>query len=163
MSNLESHYDLFLSYNWRDNFFVEKAARALKDRGIRVFLDRWYLAPGEPWPTALERILTMCRAVVVFCGPNGLGSWQLREQYLALDRQTREPGFPVIPAILPGADPPLGFLRLNSWVDLRDGLTDTALDVLVASVWGEALSQDRQETICHGPIGVLADSRKQRG
>ena len=31
---------------------------------------------------------------------------------------------PVVPVLLPGADPPLGFLSLNTWVDLRTRLDD---------------------------------------
>ena len=86
-----------------------------------VFLDRWYLAPGRPWPQALEEALHTCRAVAVFLGPAGMGPWQQREHYLALDRQAASATFPVIPVLLPGADPALGFLGLNTWVDLRDG------------------------------------------
>lgn len=32
--------------------------------------------------------------------------------------------FPVIPVLLPGSEAPLGFLRQNTWVDLRQHLDD---------------------------------------
>ena len=47
-----TRYDVFLSYNWRDHGPVEEVARALIERGLSVFLDRWYLAAGRPWPRA---------------------------------------------------------------------------------------------------------------
>lgn len=120
-----AQYDAFFSYHWRDRDQVEAIARVLHERNLRVFLDRWYLAPGQPWPQALERALADCGAIIVFLGPEGLGPWQQREKDLALDRQARNPGFPVIPVLLPSADPPLGFLLLNTWVDLRRGIHDT--------------------------------------
>ena len=54
MSDTVPTYDVFLSYNWREHAAVEAIARALRDRELRVFLDRWYLVPGRPWPQALE-------------------------------------------------------------------------------------------------------------
>ena len=131
-------FDVFFSYATADHAAVERVARALHDRGIRVFLDRWYLAPGLPWPQALERTLAACKAVAVFIGAEGLGPWQQRERDLALDRQGREPGFPVIPVLLTTADPGLGFLRLNTWIDLTKGLDDAeALLLLAAAIRGE--------------------------
>jgi energy-coupling factor transporter ATP-binding protein EcfA2 len=133
-----NQYDVFLSYHSRDHVAVERVAHALTDRGLRVFLDRWYLTPGLAWPQALERSLEQCRAVAVFVGPEGLGPWQLREQSLALYRQSRDEKFPVIPVLLPGAaDLPLIFLTLNTCVDLRGGVTDAiAFEALVAAIRG---------------------------
>ncbi len=100
--------DVFLSYNWRDRTAVEVVARALEGRGVSVFLDRWYLTPGRPWQEILEEKTTTCGAVAVFVGPEGLGRWQQREKELALDRQTRDAAFRVIPVLLPGAEPVAG-------------------------------------------------------
>ena len=44
---MRSSYDVFFSYHTRDHAAVERVARLLHDRGIRVFLDRWYLARGS--------------------------------------------------------------------------------------------------------------------
>jgi TIR domain len=117
-------YDVFVSYNWRDREAAERVASALRDNGLNAFLDRWYLVPGQPWQRALETALTACRAVAVFIGPGEMGPWQQKEKELALDRQTRSAAFPVIPVLLPGSDPVLGFLGQNTWVDLRHDLAD---------------------------------------
>jgi hypothetical protein len=82
--------DVFLSYHWRDHDAAERLARTLDTRGLRVFLDRWYLTPGLLWPQALEKALEQCQAVVICVGPEGMGPWQMREHFLALDRQIRE-------------------------------------------------------------------------
>jgi TIR domain len=129
---------------------VERVARDLTERGISVFLDRWYLTPGQPWPQALEETLAACKAVAVFVGAEGLGPWQQRERDLALDRQAGEPGFPVVPVLLSRADPALGFLKLNTWVDLSGAHDDEAIAVLAAAVRGEPpgpLARQRSEAV----------------
>jgi hypothetical protein len=87
-------FDVFLSYHWRDHARVEGVARCLRDEGLRVFLDRWYLVGGRPRPEALEQAHGSCRAVAVFVGPGEMGPWQQREKYLALERQGRDPPGP---------------------------------------------------------------------
>jgi hypothetical protein len=82
---------------------------------------------GRPWPEALEQVLGTCRAAAVFVGPGEMGPWQQREKYLALERQARDGTFPVIPVLLPRADPVLGFLGQNTWVDLRERPDDLEL------------------------------------
>lgn len=143
MSGTTRKYDVFFSYNWRDSAAVEAIASTLQERGQTVFLDRWYLVPGRPWPQALEEALGNCQAVSVFLGPHGMGRWQQRETGLALTRQADDPAFPVIPVLLPAADPALGFLSLNTWVDMRGGIDDPlALSVLAEAVRGQALGPE---------------------
>lgn len=124
----DAHIDgptLFLSYNSVDRTSVLAVRTLLAARGITTFLDRDQLAPGLPWPSALEEGLRRVRAVAVFIGRE-LGGWQKREMWFALDRQVREEKhgrpFPVIPVLLAGADPTPGFLFTNTWIDLRGGL-----------------------------------------
>ena len=145
---LGNSFDVFFSYHWRDHAPVEAVARTLTERGLRVFLDRWYLTPGQPWPQALERTLACCNSVAVFLGADGLGPWQQRERDLALDRQGREPGFPVIPVLLTRNDPALGFLKLNTWVDLSSNVADqAALDILSAAIRREPLGPPGRQQI----------------
>ena len=139
-------YDVFLSYHWRDHERVETLARSLRDKDLSVFLDRWYLVPGRPWPQALEQVLRACRAVAVCVGPGEMGPWQQREVNLALERQSADPSFPVIPILLKDADPVLGFLRQNTWVDLRD--EDPAmLEIIALAIRGEPPGSVLQERI----------------
>jgi len=140
-------YDVFLSYNTRDYAAVERVGRWLQAHGLTCFMDRWYLAPGTPWPAALEAKLKDSRAVAVFLGPGEMGRWQQREQYLALNRQASS-GIPIIPVLLPGSDPPLGFLSLNTWVDLRARLDDERqLKTLAAAVRGQAPAEAETEGV----------------
>ena len=149
-------FDVFFSYHWRDHAAVEAVARTLTERGLRVFLDRWYLTPGQPWPQALERTLACCNSVAVFLSADGLGPWQHRERDLALDRQGREPGFPVIPVLLTRSDPALGFLQLNTWVDLSSNVADqAALDFLCAAIRREPPGPPGRQQTCRRQSGDL--------
>ncbi len=134
---------VFLSYNRRDNPEVERLAIALRGRGLNVFKDDWYLSSGDHWPSALERRLADCSAVAVVIGPNGLGPWQQREVYAAIDREVREHAagrseFRVIPVLLAEASRTyagLGFLSQNVWVEAWD---PRAADLIVGAVHGKA-------------------------
>ena len=123
---------------------VLRVQAQLKDAGLQTFLDRDQLAAGQAWLPALEQGIARSAAVAVFLGPTGLGTWQQREVQLALDRQAEEERqgrpFPVIPVLLArDTDPPGGFLRLNTWVDLRADADDPAqLQFLVAGIRGKA-------------------------
>jgi tetratricopeptide (TPR) repeat protein len=129
-------FDLFLSHNSRDKPAVREIAEALRGRKIRVWLDEDELIPGRPWQEALEEIIETARAAAVLVGKDGLGPWEDREMRACLSEFVdRE--LPVIPVLLPGAPAkpklPL-FLRAFTWVDLRSGITDRALDRLVRGV-----------------------------
>lgn len=134
---------LFLSYNSRDHEAVERVRAALEIHGVRTFLDRLDLVPGQPWVMGLEEGLSRATAVAIFLGPHGLGNWQRREMWLALDRQAQAEGkgevFFVMPVVLPDArELGASFLTLNTWIDLRQRLDDEqAISRLARAVLGE--------------------------
>jgi WD40 repeat protein len=132
MDRSEGGYDVFLSYQRRDATRVKALARALRKHRIEPFLGLCGPPVGLPWVPALESALSRARAVGVCIGPGDLGPWQQREVHLALNRQAREPTFPVIPILLPGADPVLGFLGQNTWIDLREAPDDRQLIAALA-------------------------------
>jgi tetratricopeptide (TPR) repeat protein len=144
MAPTASSYDLFLSYSSEDHDVVEPIARKLRDEGLEPFLDRWYLAPGARWRSKLEDTLSSCKAVAIFVGPGEMGSWQQREVDVALDLQSRNPNLPVIPVLLPGCEPPLGFLRQLTWVDLRSEVLERGIAILIKAACGEAPGPDLQ-------------------
>ena len=137
-----SRYDVFLSYNSVDHSVVEDIAQKLRDKRPEPFLDRWTLAPGIRWRPELEKAPGSCRAVAIFVGPGEMGSWQQREVDVALDLQSRTPSLPVIPVSLPGCEPPLGFLRQLTWVDLRTQTHDQGLAILAKAIRGEEPGPD---------------------
>jgi tetratricopeptide (TPR) repeat protein len=77
-------------------------------------------------------------------GPGGMGRWQYRERELGLDRLARDPAFPVIPVLLSGADPALGFLQISTCIDLRNGQTPEHIDILARAARGGPPEQEAQ-------------------
>ena len=106
-SSVQQHlYDVFLSHYIIDKPEVEALAKRLEDEaGLKPFLDKWHLVPGEPWEEALEEALDQSKTCVVFLGPNKLGPWENEEMRVALDERVRNKSFRVIPVLLPGAEP----------------------------------------------------------
>jgi WD40 repeat protein len=137
-------FDVFLSYSRADAEATRQVQSRLTEAGVATFLDRDQLPAGQPWLPALEQAIAACGAIVVLVGPAGLGTWQRREVQLALDRQAENERagrtLPVIPVLLPKvADPPGGFLRLQTWVDLRADLADPAqMQLLLSGIRGDA-------------------------
>lgn len=131
--------DAFISYNRADEKFVERVAKALRQRNIAVYYDQWELRPGTDWQPALEKELAATKCVLAFVGSKGPGSWQSSELQVALDEQ-KERGCPVVPVLVPGydeSDKLPRFLRTKTWVDMRKGLGDDALGALLFGITGE--------------------------
>ena len=111
---------VFISYNRRDAAHARALDDWLRAQGETTFFDQRDLGGGQLWLDDLEQAIgTTATAVAVLVGPNGLGNTQKYEFQFALTRQTGEPGFPVIPVILPGTPLAIltGFIGLQTWVD----------------------------------------------
>jgi formylglycine-generating enzyme required for sulfatase activity/energy-coupling factor transporter ATP-binding protein EcfA2/type II secretory pathway component PulM len=158
-------FDVFLSYNSLDYEWVRAAKNALSQRGVSSFLDKDNLRKGLPWPKALEDTLQRVHAVAVFIGPHGIGNWQMREMWFALDIQIKRGSdgndFPVVPVILPDSDPPAGFLLLNSWVSLKGASVDEeAWEALAGAVLGLHPREEQEHEIEICPYRELRTFRE---
>ena len=100
----------------------EPIAKALLRVGIRPWLDKWNLIPGESLFTALERAIETIPCGVLFFGPADTGKWHILEINAYLETWASANGR-LIPVILPGVKetPKLPiFVRQALWVDMRD-------------------------------------------
>jgi len=158
--------EVFFSYHTGDRAQVAEVKRVLEGRGVRVFLDTEGLVPGDLWCDKLERALAKATAVIAFLGSRGLGPWQKREVYFALQREIEEksPGgrFRLIPVLLPGAEPKLGFLFQNQAVDLRDPTGSPAqLARLMALLEGGTDAEEQAKVMGFSPYPGLATFREE--
>ncbi len=139
-------FDVFLSHAHVDADVVKLlGARLEDDGGLRVWLDQWALVPGELWQHDLAQALEEAGSCAVCVGNRTPAGWFNQEIQRALNRQAKEPGFRVIPVILPGGDQALvgDFLELRTWVQFKDGLHDReALHRLICGIKG--ISPGRQ-------------------
>jgi WD40 repeat protein len=147
-------FDVFLSHNSQDKAAVEAIAQRLEDdEGLRAWLDKWNLVPGEPFQEAIEQAVDASCTCAVFLGPGGLGPWENEEMRAALSIRVRRKGFRVIPVLLPGGNlPELGklppFLSRLIWVDFRSGLNDrSAFRRLVAGIRGTPPGRDAESVL----------------
>lgn len=133
-------FDVFLSHSHMDALWVEDLARRLEDEySLRVWLDKWLLIPGTPWQQAMARGLNQAATCAVCVGAHTPVGWFREEIERALDLQTKNNEFRVIPVLLPdaAADVIPEFLSLRTWADFRDGQDQSyALHVLVQGIRG---------------------------
>lgn len=142
-------FDVFLSYNSKDQVAVLELGKALRKRGLKVWLDEWELAPGQLWLDALERAIETIGSAAVLVAEGGLGPWEATEMRALLFEFVRR-SLPVIPVLLPGAPekPTLPvFLRQFTWVDLRAGINTEGLDRLQWGITGQKPAASGQHSV----------------
>jgi hypothetical protein len=139
---LESNdiFDVFLSHAHVDAALVERMGVRLVDEAkLSVWLDRWVLVPGESWQQHMAKGLDKARCCAVCIGKQTPKGWFREEIEKALNRQTRDPSFRVIPVILPDGDSGFidDFLALRTWVDFSGGMEDGfAFHLLLSGIKG---------------------------
>lgn len=132
-------YDVFLSHAHVDADLVEKIGQKLANRGVKVWLDRWILIPGDLWQQEMARGLDQASTCAVFIGQTTPRGWFQQEIQRALNRQTKEQQFRVIPILLPSGDATIvdDFLELRTWVEFKEGHEDSAaLHLLLSGING---------------------------
>jgi hypothetical protein len=155
----DNTFDVFLSHAHPDAEPVEIIGEALEDRAqLRVWLDRWVLIPGEHWQQAMAKGLNQAKTCAVCVGLHTPQGWFREEIERALNRQTKDKGFRVIPVILPDGNRSVidDFLELRTWVDFKKGLQDhRAFHELVSGIRGMPPGRYRGY---NPPQGVDVDS-----
>lgn len=133
-------FDVFLSHAHVDAEVIEQLGVKLEDEmQIRVWLDKWILVPGDHWQQKIAKALADAKTCAVCVGLDTPRGWFKEEIERALNRQTKDSSFRVIPVILPGGDPNVvdEFLELRTWVDFKNGIEDKyTLHVLVSGIKG---------------------------
>jgi len=136
--NNSSHsFDVFLSHSHADASWVDRLARRLENEaGLRVWLDRWILIPGQSWHQAMARGIEQAGSCAVCIGEHTPTGWFQREIERALNHKVYEPSFPVIPVLLPTAriTNVNNFLELHTWVDFRNPDQAYAFHALVCGI-----------------------------
>jgi len=118
----QGKFDVFLSHNTKDKAAVEKIAKQLLKVGLRPWLDKWNLAPGDTVSDALEQAIKTIPCAALCFGPADSGKWHILEIRAYVEKWASGDAR-MIPVILPGVketpELPL-FVRQTLWVDLRD-------------------------------------------
>lgn len=94
---------VFLSHASADAEAAKTVARLLQNAGLPVWLELDRLVPGSPWAKELEAALKASTHFVVLVGATGVQKWAEREVRYAIERNTQDPNYHVIPLLGPGA------------------------------------------------------------
>jgi hypothetical protein len=91
-------FNAFLSHSHDDAEWVQRLALRLEDEcGFHVWLDRWRLVPGESWQQEMALGLDRADTCVVCVGSATPDGWFRQEIERALDIQSKDAAFRVIP------------------------------------------------------------------
>lgn len=112
-------FDIFLSHRSCDKIWVERLGKALQERGIRVWLDRNEIRPGDLFAEALERGLEASRSVGLVVTPESVESGWVREEYYRALSLVMGRRLQLIPILLRTSELP-GFLGGRNHVDFRN-------------------------------------------
>ncbi len=144
------NFDVFLCHNSQDKSEVRKIALQLRQRGLKPWLDEWYLRPGFSWQQELENQIHNIHSTAVFVGNSGVGPWQNMEIGAYLRRFVNQ-GLPVIPVLLLTApqEPKLPFfLEGMTWVDFRDSKSNPMRRL----IWGITGIQPHVQEVDHEKV-----------
>jgi hypothetical protein len=98
----DDSFDVFFSHAHTDAEAVETISIKLEDdeAGLKVWLDRWVLVPGEHWQQQMAKGLDQAKTCAICIGRTTPAGWFREEIERALNRQARDKSFRVIPVIL---------------------------------------------------------------
>ncbi len=72
-------FDVFVSYNTRDQSDAIKISESLLELGILPWIDKWNVKPGDSWHTELESVIDNVKSALVLIGPSQYTEEQKRE------------------------------------------------------------------------------------
>ena len=109
MTDKPYEFDIFLSYKSLDSAWVENLRLGLQQRGIKVWLDKHQIRPGDLFVRALEHGLDSSRCVGMVVTPESLSSGWVEEEYSRAVALSATKRLKLIPILLRDAESP-GFL-----------------------------------------------------
>ena len=99
----------FLSYSRKDEAFALRLAKALRDQGIRVWVDQLDIRPSEHWDRAIERAVRESRGIIVLLSPRSVASDNVADEIsFAIDN-----GKSVLPVMIEACSLPLRIARMQ--------------------------------------------------
>ncbi|MDB6174113.1 MAG: afsR [Chthoniobacteraceae bacterium] len=129
-------HDVFLAHNSQDKPAMRTMNEALKNRGLKPWLDEDEIPPGTWFQDVIQLAIPKVKAAVICLGPQGLGDWQEAELRILLHECVKRK-IPLIPVLLPGVHevpPHLLFLNQLHWVQICSLPPDKA--TMNALEWG---------------------------
>lgn len=110
---------VFLCYARVDEEFALALAKAIKERGISVWVDQWNIEPSADWDRSIDHALYRCERLLIVLSPASVASEEVRaELRTALEEKKR-----VVPVLYQECELPRR-LRLIQHFDFTDSRPD---------------------------------------
>ena len=131
---------VFIAYVYEDTPYALRLARALQAAGMKPWLDRWKLLPGQDWPRAIERAIARADFFVPCLSKRALKKrgqfpYELRLALRCADRMPLDQNF-IAPVRIDDCDVPSAIQSRVQYVDLFPDW-DTGTKRLKESLWQE--------------------------
>lgn len=110
---------IFISYNHKDEEFVEKLCQELIRHNVPVWRDKWQLQLGDSITNSVQKALEEASFICLVLSKNALSSkWVEREITASLVREMDEKKISILPLVIDDCTLPL-FLRDKLYADFR--------------------------------------------
>lgn len=103
MPDQEFEYDVFLSHAGEDTEWCETLAERLRNEGVRVWFDKWYLQPGDNVLAKINDGLAKSRKMIAVWSTNYFRDgkvWTLVESFSQLHGDPLSQDRPIIPLLI---------------------------------------------------------------
>ena len=123
---------VFISYNRKDEEFVDKLAKELILHNIPVWRDTWQLGLGDSITNSVQNALEKASFVCLVLSENALKSkWVEREITASLVRELEEQRLSILPLVIDNCTLPL-FLRDKLYADFRSDFDIGIKEIITA-------------------------------
>lgn len=118
----------FLSYSRSDEHIALRLAKAVRSRGVEMWVDQLDIRPSEHWDRAIERAVRDCRGLVVILSPRSVASDNVADEIsFAIEHRKS-----VLPVMIEKCSLPLRITRMQM-IDATESF-DRAVDQCVAEL-----------------------------
>lgn len=93
-------YDVFITYDNRNKIAARSIYKALKDIGLKSFLDEFEIMPGDDWDMKISQTLRNSQMIIVLIGKVIDNAYYLRDEMIAAIAYARKNRSRVIPIYL---------------------------------------------------------------
>jgi formylglycine-generating enzyme required for sulfatase activity len=123
-------YDVFLSYSSKDKIIVHALAERLKQNGLRVWLDKWEIKPGNLIPLKIQEGLEKSHTLLMCMSPAYFESeWGRMEHLTILFRNPTNTQRRLIPLLITDCTPPDTIAQF-AYIDWRTRSDEACGDIL---------------------------------
>lgn len=128
MSETSANDRYFLSYSRSDEHLALRIAKALRSRGVEMWVDQLDIRPSEHWDRAIERAVRDCRGLIVIVSPRSVASENVADEISYAIEHNKT----VLPVMIEKCSLPLRITRMH--VIDATGAFDHAVDQCVAEL-----------------------------